>query len=309
MSEVGKVIDGFHLYFAGNADPASVDYMEKRGCLRLLSYYHERKFIEEWMARGNSIFVDSGAFSAHTRNAEIDIDAYIEYVNERDENVIIFAELDKIPGVYRKPKTRQELMEAPEISWKNYLYMRKKLKSPDKCLPVFHQGEDFKHLVRMLEYEDELGRIPYIGVSPANDQPLKAKEAWCTKAFDIIHESSNPNIKTHAFGLTALDVLERVPFFSADSTRWVLTAALGAILTKYGNVCVSDQSLHNDQNIVHMAKDVQAALRQEIEDAGYDLEKLKVDYLYRRLWNIKFLQDWAENYKFTPKKAKQSPLF
>lgn len=307
--EVGKVHDGFHLYFAGNADPASTKYMEERNCLRLLSYYHEKKFIEEWMGMGHSIFVDSGAFSAHTRGAEIDLDAYIQYVNERDENIIIFAELDKIPGTYRKPKTRQELMDAPEISWNNYLYMRERLTSHEKCLPVFHQGEDFQHLVRMLEYSDSKGNIPYIGISPANDQPLGAKEAWSTRAFEVIKKSNNPNVKTHAFGLTALPVLERVPFFSADSTRWVIAAAMGKILSDYSDVSVSDQSIHNADNIIYMPKDIQAELKRQVEEAGFDLERLKTEYLYRRLWNIKYLQDWADKYKYKEKKASQATLF
>ena len=95
--------------------------------------------------------------SAHTRDAEVDVDAYIEYLNGIDDDVHVFAQVDKIPGKFRHPKTREELAEAPEMSWNNYLYMRERLKSPEKLLPIFHQGEDFKWLHNILDYRSPEG--------------------------------------------------------------------------------------------------------------------------------------------------------
>ena len=89
----------------------------------------------------------------------------------------------------------------------------------------------------ILEWVDENGEhIPYIGISPANDQPVKEKEKFIDKCFKIIAKSSNPNVCTHAFGMTSLYILERYPFTSADSTSWILNGANGSIMTKYGSV-------------------------------------------------------------------------
>ena len=95
-------------------------------------------------------------------------------MNSIDDQVYIFAQVDKIPGEWGKPKTPEQLAEAPILSWENYKYMVKKVKSPKKLLPIFHQGEDFKYLQQMLDYvypEDVLDKscvgqpVDYIGVS------------------------------------------------------------------------------------------------------------------------------------------------
>ena len=92
------------------------------------------------------LLVDSGAHSAHTKGIELDLEEYIGFANEHMDDITLYVQVDKIPGVYLMPKTAKDFLEAPELSWENYLYMREKSKDPDKLVPVFHQGEDFKWL-------------------------------------------------------------------------------------------------------------------------------------------------------------------
>ena len=149
----------FNIYFAGNHANATDDFFMKRQANRLFNQLFERKSIGEKYLRHKlevpdtkaKLFVDSSAFSAHTLGSEVDIDSYIEYVNANQGMFDCIAELDKIPGEFRKPKTREQLLEAPEISWNNYLYMRDRVIDNDKLLPIFHMGEDFKWLELMLE--------------------------------------------------------------------------------------------------------------------------------------------------------------
>lgn len=265
---------------------------------------------EEGRCKGH-LLIDSGAFSAHTRGAELDVDAYIEYLNENDSLVHVFAQVDKIPGVFRQPKTRQQLVEAPELSWQNYVYMRERVKSPDKLLPIFHQGEDYKWLENILEYRDpKTGeRVKYMGISPANDQPVKEKVKFIDRCFRIIKSSSNPDICTHAFGMTSLDVLEQYPFTSADSTSWLLNGANGSIMTEYGSVLVSAKSLNNPAHIRKMPKAAQQKIQAYVQSRGYKMESLAEDYRDRIRLNIDYLLDWARNYKYTPSTTHRRTLF
>lgn len=307
---------GFQLYFAGSQNKMAEAYLRAGGSNRLASQLLDRNVIKGWiesreedgMSEGH-LFIDSGAFSAHTRGAEVDVDAYIEYLNSIDDDVHIFAQVDKIPGVFRQPKTREQLLEAPIISWHNYLYMRSRVKSPDKLLPIFHQGDDYKWLENMLETTFQRKHIPYIGISPANDQPVKEKEKFIDKCFKIIAKSSNPHVQTHAFGMTSLYVLERYPFTSADSTSWILNGANGSIMTKYGSVTVSSGRTNAPDHIRKMAKAVQQEIQEYVASHGYDMLQLSEDYKQRILFNIQYLMEWARNYQYSPSGVKRKSLF
>lgn len=306
---------GFDLYFAGSQNKLAEVYLRANGCNRLASQLIDRIVITNWIearkegAATGHLFIDSGAYSAHTRDAELDVDEYINYVNSIDEHVHIFAQVDKIPGVFAHPKTREQLLEAPEISWKNYLYMRDKVKSPDKLLPIFHQGEEWKWLENMLETTFDGKHIPYIGISPANDKPVKEKEVFIERCFKIIAQSSNPDVKTHAFGMTSLNVLERYPFTSADSTSWIMNGANGSIMTKYGSVTISSGRTHAPDHLFKMPKAAQDEIQQYVESHGFDMKELSVDYKQRILFNILYLSEWSKNYKYTPSKIVRKSLF
>lgn len=304
----------FDLYFAGAGDRPVIDFKFANNTNQLLSQLNERSSIREWIAdmkeKGHKpkLFIDSGAWSAHSKGKEVDIDDYIAFLNEYDEYFYIYAELDKIPGEFRKPKTLEQKLEAPVISWQNYLYMKDKVKSRDKLLPVFHQGEDFKWLRTMLEYthEDTGKHIPYIGISPANDSPLTGKVAFIDKCFEIIKNSSNPDVKTHAFGMTSLEILEQYPFTSADSTSYLMTAINGTIMTDLGYLNVSERRLTKDNMMFLNNKDL---LEKTVSKYGFTLEELSKDISKRTIYNIKYLLDWSNNYQYKPAKLQTHKLF
>lgn len=305
------------LYMAGSTFKGLDEWLQEKGYNKLLSQENDRRIIATWIeakrkgqASNSKLFIDSGAFSAHTKGIEIDVDEYIEYLNENDDAFTIYAQVDKIPGRFGQPKTREEKLEAPRISWENYLYMVERLKSPKKLLPVFHQGEDFKWLHNILEYRDKNGEpIEYMGVSPANDVSTVLKDKWLRSVYDIITRSSNPNIKTHALGMTSLKVLEKYPFTSADSTSWIMTAVNGSIFSDYGTILVSDVSKNNPSHYNFLHPTAKQTILDFISKHGFTMEQLSTDYKQRELYNITYLMDWASKYKVKPTSWKISKLF
>lgn len=298
---------GFQLYFAGSFQPDADLRLQEQGCNRLFSQLLDRRGIDKWRSyldtcnnTPGKLFIDSGAFSAHTKNTSIDVDSYIEYINSISKYVTIFAQLDCIPGEFAKPKTRQQLIDAPRKSWDNYLYMVERVEEPDKLIPVFHQGEDFKWLNNILEYTNGGKHIPYIGISPANDKHPKDKEYFISQCFDVIKRSSNPDVCTHAFGMTYLDILERYPFTSADSTTWLMNAINGMIMTDYGSIVVSENRKNDKQNIYRMPKAVINKFEQYVNMFGYTLEDLSKNYKSRMLFNIDYYKYWCDNYTYKP---------
>lgn len=200
---------------------------------------HETSSIKQlvrWKHEGfcRWIFCDSGAFSVHTGIKKISQQWYIDFINDMNDEFDIFAQLDTIPGTYKKPKTPQDYIDSAEKSWENFLYMRNHIPDKHKLMPVYHFGEDAKYLLRMLNYVDEDGaKLDYIGLSPANDASVEARMKYLDDMYQIISKSSNPDVKTHVYGFTSLNAMSKFPCYSADSISHRLISGYNKVYTQH----------------------------------------------------------------------------
>lgn len=302
----------FYLYAAGSGGKSVVDYKRKIGYHQLLSQYAERKALLEWVEYLREhpdckckLFVDSGAYTAHTKGIDIDVDEYIELINNITDQVTVFAQVDKIPGRWGQPKTVEQVMSAPKESWDNYLYMVNKIKEPQKLLPIFHQGEDFKWLENMINYRYTEGPlkgqyIDYIGISCNKELSSKEWIPWFEKCFETIRKSNNPNVKTHAFGMTSLKIIEQFPFTSSDSTTWLKFAAYGSILVKGKPYYISNRNELGEKHIESLTPQVKEEIVKELSRLGFKYEDVLKDETgdMRLLVNLASLKDWGDNYQY-----------
>ena len=301
----------FNLYLAGGKVKTQDDIIIKRGCDVLFSQINDRKAIKKFLElmSNNKLFIDSGAYSAWSKNKPIDVDDYIKFINENTDKFTLFASVDDIPGELRRKPTLWEQRESPAKSWHNYLYMREQVKDKDKLLPVFHIGEDFRHLQNMLDATFNGEHIPYIGLGGTVGLACTVKEDWYKQCFKIIQQSSNANVKVHAFGMTNLEILENYPFESADSTTWLMAAINGELCTKYGRICVSQQVQHKPSHYNKLPQLVQQQINEQCVLYGTTLEQCMEDQDSRQLYNINYFKDWADNYKYKGNNRYQKRLF
>lgn len=293
---------GFNLYFAGSQCKQAEQMIKDLNCHRLLSYVNDKKHVRDRFEEGLETFIDCGAYSAFTKGKEIDIDKYIEFLNIHSDLIHPCASLDFIP----KGRDVNAINEGAEKSWQNYLYMIDKLKNPKSVLPVFHYGEDFKYLRQILEYNSP--KVDYMAFGGLVFASTKDRHKWIAQAFDIIKNSSNPDIKVHGFGVTNLNILETYPFYSADSTTWIMTGSNGNILTKYGVLTLSNKKLDAPRHISKYP-DIYEELKQQFTDIGLNLDESAEDYRQRMVWNVWYLKNWADNYVYKPKVVQQTTLF
>lgn len=280
--------DGFPLFFAGYYSKRINNYFDERNCLRLHSYAIEKKGILERVNKGLKTFVDSGAFTAMNKGIQLDIDEYIDFLNQYEEHFLLYCQFDTIPV---GDITGEESAKATK---ENYWYMRSKLKNPDKLLYCFHCGEDFKYLEDILN--DPI-QIPYIAFGGLAKKGKKTREEFLNKAFEVIKNSKNPNVKVHAFGVTDFDILERYPFTSADSTSWLWGGVFGRIISKYGKFLISDRKPDDKKHIENQSEELQALIKEEIKSVGLDYEKMKTIQDERNQFNILSFIKWAKSYK------------
>ena len=185
---------------------------------------------------------------------------------------------------------------------------------------MFHQGEDFKWLKNMCDYTFSDGsHIPYIGLSPRGDVSLKAKYDFSAECFGVIQESKNPNVKTHAFGATSLEMLEMLPYTSADSTTWVLVSAFGQVWMpncisgdingvgiKLGVSAENKSHPTATQTYWEQSPEIKKRLDDYFESIGTNIEKLSVSHSERALASAKYVQNWAANYHYKGLKSFKS---
>lgn len=153
------------------------------------------------------LFLDSGAFSAKSLGKEINIQDYIDFIKRNEEHLGVYANLDVIGN--------------PTATWENQKRMEDAGLNP---LPVFHFGEDEK------EYLPELiKRYDYIGFGGM----VKSGElrVYLDRIFKryVCDAQGMPRVKIHGFGMTSFSHILRYPWYSVDSTSWVLTSRMGSV--------------------------------------------------------------------------------
>lgn len=305
----------FDLYLAGGARKDTQEKLHNRGCCKLYSQLTERSCIKNWINYNveadtyHKLFIDSGAFTAWTKGVTLDVEEYINFINTYTEHLELFACVDSIPGRFDRTPTIEERKAAPQLTWENYLYMRERVKDKDKLLPTFHLGEDLKALENMLNTKLDGKYIPYIALGGTVGSPIPQKKKWYSTVFKVIKQSKNPNVKTHAFGMTSTDILEMYPFTSADSTSWKMTGVYGYILTEHGQIKVSDRASAEDNTLDKLTHKQQDDILGRLKELGVTYEQCLVDGDTRAYVNAMYQLDWADNYKYKGNNRYQKTLF
>jgi hypothetical protein len=161
-----------------------------------------------------NILLDSGAFSAWSKNKKINIDEYISFIKERSSLIDHYVNLDVIGD--------------PEATLSNQKYMESKGLSP---IPVFHRKENFSYLQYYIDNYEYVG-LGGLAVGLGNSEI----QLYLDQCFDLICDTKDrlPKVKAHGFGITGTDAMFRYPWFSVDSSSWAFTGAFGAIfIPKY----------------------------------------------------------------------------
>ena len=247
--------------------------------LHLFSFYHERKrkFDQDALKPSDfRLFADSGAFSAWTRKEEIDIEEYSTFVRYHIGYLEAYAALDVIPT-----STHPEALEqAASMSWENYQNMIEDGLDP---IPIYHYGESRKWLDKILE-----SGCKYIGLGGMGNANRRERLAW----LDSIFNSLPNDINTHGFGVSVIDLLFRYPWYSADSTTWLMTSSMGKVFIPRheGGQLLFDCApyLVHTQELMGIED---AMVDKWLRIVGTDRQQLHTNYVQRYICNAVFMRE------------------
>jgi len=213
----------------------------------LVSYYGLKKLRRPDFC--DSLFLDSGAFSAWNQGVEIDIDSYIEFIKEQKERADIYCVLDNIL--------------SGEESFLNYTRMLDKGLSP---VPCYHYGEPSSLLKRYIEISD------YVALGGIAKKGKKERIVWLDRIFSIY---PFPLVKFHGFGIQDRSILLRYPWWSVDSSSAHVMARFGGICTPWGDYKINPEV--NSKDLRWISPNAEKIIIEWVSELGFSYDEAQAN--------------------------------
>lgn len=242
-------------------------------------YVEKRSFVEAMRRDNTKVFLDSGAFSAFSKGAKVDLPRYCDYIHANKDIVEVASVLDGIGD--------------PELTWQNQWQMEQRGTNP---LPCFHYGEDTAYLDHYVANYDY---ITLGGMVPVSTQQLYH---WLDRmwAEHLTDEHGKPLVKVHGFGLTSIPLMAKYPWYSVDSSSWVQISSNGSIILDGGRTLSVSSNAPSikmkGQHFQTLTEQEQQVVRNEVESRGFDIEKLATSYSHRWFFCIDTFNRMNETY-------------
>lgn len=269
----------------------------------MLESYHYvklRGFTDKIRAAGRKVFLDSGAYSAFTQNAVIDIAEFSRYIAANRDIIEFAANLDDLS---------RDKVAAAERTWENQKKLEELVKPTGiYIIPVYHVREPLSVLERLVK------SYPFLAVGGMVPESAKDLRELLDDIWDrvLTDKHGKPKVRVHGFGMTTYDLMLRYPWWSVDSTSWVLYGAMGGVqvVSEDGHItkiAISDKSPKKRDLNSHfdtLSPLHQKLLTKAIESKGFTVEELARDYKRRDAINIVFYKDLMGRNAQTFKKSK-----
>lgn len=238
-------------------------------------YINSQRIVDQMRADNAKVFLDSGAFSAHTLGVAISIEDYCNYIIRNmdilrvEDGAVMASVLDGIGD--------------PLQTWRNQLEMELRGAKP---LPCFHFGEDTRYL------DWYIANYEYITIGGMVGKSTDALITWLDRIWEkhLMDGSGNAKIKVHAFGITSVSIMERYAWYSCDSSSWIQSAAFGSVVSPdYGPLSVSTKSPSRHdfgRHVTTLSDPEKDHVLSMLERQGFTLERLSTVYESRAAYNL-----------------------
>lgn len=208
------------IFFAGGDNWKNFEILKETGVKHvLLSYYYIKnkpRILEEAKLNNMEVLLDSGAHTLQ-KGVKVDyetfVDNYIKFINKYSKYIDYFVELD-IENVIGLNKVEE---------W------REKIQKQTKREPiiVWHRERGWNYWKQMCKQYSYIGFSGFVTINGKPEVPDKYIPIF-------LKEAKKHNTKVHGFGFTKPSLF-KYPFYSVDSTSWLVGARYGYIYLQVRN--------------------------------------------------------------------------
>lgn len=190
-----------------NGDYDNILTQNKPYILESFFYVKEQhSWMERLLPMTNEFLLDSGAFSFFGKSEKnMDwkkyVSEYCQFINKYQINNFVELDIEKITSMQ-------------EVEYLRKLIQDKTGKNP---IQVWRPSRGLEYWRKMITEND------YVAISASG----QFDSAWTRKPgaenvlISLLKEAKNNNCKVHGLGYTNLKTLDKVPFYSVDSTAWL----------------------------------------------------------------------------------------
>jgi hypothetical protein len=203
----------FRIFFSGTEPDSYFNIVAKESNAMLISYFHMkrlgRKFLKERLEKRPDLMllVDSGAHTFFSGKQDNYTDSdwegyltkYVEWARKNKEAIFAIVELDidTIVGQKKVQEWRAKYFEPLEKDGINVCY-------------VWHPSQGDK------EWENMCKKYSYVGFS------LKANDLPEQKIHKMFMTAKKYGALIHGFGVTDFKLISKYPFYTSDSSTWLV---------------------------------------------------------------------------------------
>ena len=148
------------------------------------------------------VLVDSGAFSADTQGHRITVDEYAGWLRD-----MVVPEW----GPWLVGALNLDVLRDAEGSWRNWRMLRE---LGFDTIPVTHLGDPVSVLDRYVDAGSD-----YIGLGAMVGKSMTRKLRWAAHVHKHVL-TVHPEVRLHGLGLSAQGMVERLPWWSVDSSSF-----------------------------------------------------------------------------------------
>lgn len=166
----------------------------------LESFYYFKDWQLPYLKSSKLFLLDSGAFTFMNSNKKADfneyLDRYIKFINENDIEHFFELDIDSVVGLKKVEKMREKLEKETH----------------KRCIPVWHKNRGVAKFKELCDGYD------YIAIGGIVTKEIKKTEY--SDMAKLVKYANSKGVKVHGLGFTQLEYLDKIPFYSVDSSSW-----------------------------------------------------------------------------------------
>lgn len=237
------------------------------------TYMHRDFYLEGIRNSASKIFLSPKGTCTDANFSKYSTEAYCNFIKENSD---IIATVDGV-----QMALTVSVKDDPVATYNNTQFLHENGVHP---IPVFRCGDNIDILKYYATNYSYIAITNFAKMGHHDGIIDYLNQLWVNHLY-------KPGLKVHALGLNSIPVMNRYPWYSADTDSWIKTATCGSIILPDGTcVPIGKESVlvyKDGQHFQNMAQVESEHVRSIVEKAGFDIDRMANHFESRAIFNIR----------------------